>query len=110
MKITSHEESRIVFIHPAGDVDGKSAPDFKDQVLARIEPEGRIVLDMTGVSFMSSAGLRSMLLIYREAKGKAARIVLVGVNSDIRGSMSATGFLNFFTLNDRVEDAVATLA
>ena len=47
---------------------------------------------------MSSAGLRSMLLIYRAAKAKDAKVVLAGINKDIRSSMSATGFLTFFVL------------
>ena len=55
---------------------------------------------------MSSAGLRSMLLIYREAKSRGAKVVLAEVNKDIRGSMSATGFLSFFVVRDSVQDAM----
>lgn len=105
MQVDVRDDGGIVLIEPAGDIDGKTAPDFQDQVLARVQPGARIVLSLARVPFMSSAGLRSMLLIYREAKAKDARLVLAEVNKDIRNSMSATGFLSFFVVRDSVQDA-----
>ena len=89
-----------------GDIDGKTAPEFHDAVVKLVLPQARIVLNMEQVAFMSSAGLRTMLLIYREAKSKNAKVVLTGVNNDIRGSMSATGFLAFFVVVNSVQDAI----
>lgn len=105
MQVDVRDDGGIVLIEPAGDIDGKTAPDFQDQLLARVQPGARIVLSLARVPFMSSAGLRAMLLIYREAKAKDARLVLAEVNKDIRNSMSATGFLSFFMVRDSVQDA-----
>jgi anti-sigma B factor antagonist len=99
----------IVFIEPVGDIDGKTAPEFQETVLGLVQPSARIVLNLRRVAFMSSAGLRAVLLIYREAKSKAAKVVLAEVNSDIRASMSATGFLAFFVLCDRVPDSISVM-
>ncbi len=106
MQVDVRDDSGIVLIEPVGDIDGKTAPDFQDQVLARVQPGARIVLSLVQVPFMSSAGLRAMLLIYREAKSKDARLVLTEVNKDIRNSMSATGFLSFFVVRDSVQDGM----
>ena len=105
MQVDVRDDGGIVLIEPVGDIDGKTAPDFQEQMLNRVQPGARIVLSLAHVPFMSSAGLRSMLLIYREAKAKDARLVLAEVNKDIRNSMSATGFLSFFVLRDSVQDA-----
>ena len=105
MQVDARDDGGIVLIEPVGDIDGKTAPDFQEQLLARVQPGARIVLSLARVPFMSSAGLRSMLLIYREAKAKDARLVLAEVNKDIRNSMSATGFLSFFVVCDSVQDA-----
>ena len=105
MQVDVRDDGGIVLIEPVGDIDGKTAPDFQEQLLARVRPGARIVLSLARVPFMSSAGLRSMLLIYREAKAKDARLVLAEVNKDIRNSMSATGFLSFFVVRDSVQDA-----
>ncbi len=106
MQVDVRDDSGIVLIEPVGDIDGKTAPEFQEQVLARLQSGARIVLSLARVPFMSSAGLRAMLLIYREAKSRDARLVLAEVNKDIRGSMSATGFLSFFVLRDSVQDAM----
>jgi anti-sigma B factor antagonist len=106
MQVNVRDDGGVVLIEPDGEIDGKSAPEFHDTVLKLVLPQARIVLNMERVEFMSSAGLRSMLLICREAKSKAAKIVLARVNSDIRKSMSATGFLAFFVVADSVRDAI----
>lgn len=109
MQVEVHDDGGIVFIEPVGDIDGKTAPEFQDKVLGIVQPQARIVLNLERVAFMSSAGLRSMLLIYREAKSKDARVVLAKVNKDIRSSMSATGFLSFFVLCDSVQDSIRAM-
>ena len=107
MQIDVREDGGVVFIEPVGDVDGKTAPELLDAVTGLIKPKARIVLNMGQVAFMSSAGLRSMLLIYQQAKSKEAKVVLTGVNNEIRKSMSATGFLAFFIVADTVQDAIS---
>jgi anti-anti-sigma factor len=52
---------------------------------------------------MSSAGLRVLLLAHRRAQSSRARIVLAGLQPDVREVMSATGFLSFFDVLDTVE-------
>lgn len=106
MQVEAREDGGIILIEPVGDIDGKTSPEFQQQVLDLVQPKARIVLNLARVAFMSSAGLRSMLLIYREAKSMDARVVLAEVNRDIRNSMSATGFLPFFKVCDSVQDAM----
>jgi anti-sigma B factor antagonist len=109
MQVDIRNDGGIVFIEPVGDIDGKTAPELLDAVRKLVLPQARIIFNMERVAYMSSAGLRTMLLIYREAKSKAAKVVLSGVNNGIRGSMSATGFLAFFVVADGVQDAVLQL-
>jgi len=109
MQVDIREDGGIVFIEPVGDIDGKTASEFHDAVLNLIKPKARLVLNLERVAFMSSVGLRSMLLIHRKAESKDAKIVLAAVNKDILGSMSATGFLAFFVVGDSVQDAISRL-
>ena len=110
MQVDVRNDAGTSVVEPVGDIDGKTAPDFQTKVLGIVQPNAHIVLNLARVPFMSSAGLRSMLLIYREAKAKDARVVLAEVNKDIRNSMSATGFLSFFTLRDSVQDGMQAVA
>jgi len=110
MEVTMRDEGGVLLVEPVGDIDGKTAPDFQAQAVGWMQPEGRMVINLAQVAFMSSAGLRAMLLVYREAKTRGAKLVLAGVNKDIRGSMAATGFLAFFVVRDSVAEAIEAVA
>ena len=105
--IKTVEEMNVVEI--VGDIDGKSAPQAQEQILALIGPGSRILLDMSGVEYMSSAGLRMLLSSYRQVSSNDGQIGLVGLSEDIQDTMSATGFLRFFTTYESVEDGLAAL-
>jgi anti-sigma B factor antagonist len=109
MEISARNEGSVAVLEVAGDIDGKTAPAFQAQVLTQIQPGARILLDMEKVGFMSSAGLRVMLLTYREATGKQARLVLSGLNEGVRTSMAATGFIKFFTVRGSLAEGLAAL-
>jgi anti-sigma B factor antagonist len=68
-----------------------------------------VELDMSQVSYMSSAGLRMMLLLYLQAAGRDSKIALVGLSEEIEDTMSATGFLDYFTTRDTVEAGLEAL-
>jgi anti-sigma B factor antagonist len=68
------------------------------------------MLDMTKVDYLSSAGLRLLLLTYREVTAARGKVVLLGVSREIQTVMSHTGFLSFFVLSDSPEKAKQALA
>lgn len=92
-----------------GDIDGKTAPQVQDTILTHMQPGSKILLDMTGVSYMSSAGLRVLLTTYRRALQEQGQVMLAGLNSEIKETMSATGFLDFFVTSDSVEAGLQAL-
>ncbi|MGH7329226.1 MAG: STAS domain-containing protein, partial [Polyangiaceae bacterium] len=65
---------------------------------------------LTRVKFVSSAGLRLLLIVYRKLKDESRTLILVGVSDDIARVMSHTGFLSYFTLVNTEADAFSALA
>lgn len=93
-----------------GELDGSTAPLAQQQVLGALKPGRPVILDLTNVPYMSSAGLRMLLSTYRQVTNTGGQIVFVGVVDEIKDTMEVTGFLKFFTLADSLDDAMATLA
>lgn len=93
-----------------GEIDGKSAPQVQGELLTALQAGNRLLVDMRGVTYLSSAGLRMLLLLYRQVAAKNGKVVLVGVSEEIRDTMSMTGFINFFTLADSMAAGLAALA
>lgn len=109
MEIHSRSVEDAIVVEISGELDGKTAPMAQQQIVPLIPADGKVVLDMSDVGFMSSAGLRMMLLLYRHALSKQSRIALVGLSEDISDTMSATGFLDFFVVSDTVESGIGLL-
>jgi anti-sigma B factor antagonist len=94
----------------AGDLDGNTAPNVQAQIIPLALPNVKMVLDMSEVAYMSSAGLRMLLVMYRTIISKSGKVVLVGLSEDIRDTMSMTGFLDFFTYLETLDDGLKTFA
>lgn len=110
MNIATRIEGGHIIATVQGEIDGKSAPTVQSELLAALQNGNRLLLDMQGVSYLSSAGLRMLLLLYRQVAAKKGRVVLVGVAEEIRDTMSMTGFINFFILAENRETGLAALA
>ena len=65
---------------------------------------------MSGVSYISSIGLRALLLLHRETANQHGRIVLTGLSEMIHDTMFITGFLEFFEAYETYEQGLAALA
>jgi anti-sigma B factor antagonist len=90
-----------------GELDIATAPKLEDEV-RRLEAEGRklIVIDLRGLEFMDSSGLRALLAADTRARERGARLVLV------RGDDRIQRVLRITRLDERLEivDDAETLA
>ncbi|NEO27157.1 MAG: anti-sigma factor antagonist [Kamptonema sp. SIO4C4] len=107
IKITTVGEIQVISL--SGEIDANTAPQVQHEVLPLAIPESKILLNLSQVSYMSSAGLRMLLSLYRQTSNKAGNLVLVGLADDIRRTMAVTGFLNFFTTCDTLESGLQKL-
>ncbi|MEZ4869554.1 MAG: anti-sigma factor antagonist [Caldilineaceae bacterium] len=101
---------QVTVVAVAGDIDGNSAPEAQAQILPLAQPNAKIILDLQGVPFMSSAGLRLLLVIYRTLSGNGGKVALVGLSDDIADTMRLTGFLDFFSHHDSLDAGLAAVA
>ncbi len=93
----------------AGDVDANTAPKVQEKVLPLAQPDSKILLDLSHVPYMSSAGLRMLLSLDRRASAQEGQLVLVVLSEDIQDTMSVTGFLDFFTTCETLESGLEAL-
>lgn len=109
MDVTHRQQGAITVVSISGELDGKTAPLAQGQILPLIAPGGSILLDLSEVHYMSSAGLRMMLLLYRQALSQDNRVALVGLSNEIRDTMDATGFLDYFAVGESLDSGLALL-
>jgi anti-sigma B factor antagonist len=107
VKVFTVDQIQIVSL--SGELDANTSPVAQLQILPLATEGARILLDMNGVTFMSSAGLRMLLTTYREAVARKAQVALARLSEDLAETMSETGFLSFFAVHDDVETGVQAL-
>jgi anti-sigma B factor antagonist len=99
----------ITIIRLRGDLDSTTARAAQEQILHSLPASGMILLDLSEVPFVSSAGLRTMLLIYRQAQCINSSVALVGLAPDLQAVLGATGFLRFFACADSIPEGMSAL-
>ncbi len=96
MGIQFEKNDNGLLVNLEGKVDNKTAPEIQAALLKESANYDTITIDMSKVDYMASAGLRVLLLLYRQVKAKNGTVYLSAVSSEIREVMKITGFANFF--------------
>ena len=92
-----------------GEINGHTAPTVQEKLLPMVPADCRVLLDMRQVTYMSSAGLRILLLLYRQISAHEGQVVLTGLPEKIWDTMAITGFLNFFEAHPSFEEGMMAL-
>jgi anti-sigma B factor antagonist len=85
----------------AGDIDMAGGPILEEIMLAReaqLGISGDLVIDVEGVQFIDSSGLRSLLAAARRAGGRNARLELRAVGPEVIRLFEITGTLDQFNI------------
>lgn len=107
INITTADGIKIIAV--SGDIDASTAPTAQQEILPIAKEGIPILLDLTEVAYMSSAGLRVLLSVYRQITAKDIPFVLVGLSEELQDTMSVTGFLDFFTICETREAGLEQL-
>jgi anti-sigma B factor antagonist len=94
-------------VHVVGEVDTLTAPVLRtrlDEHLAEVE---LLVLDLTDVTFLGSAGLAVLVAAKDEADRVGHRLRLVPGSRIVVRALEATGLLTLFDLADTAAEALA---
>ena len=96
LEITQQQLPSAVVLRVAGSVDSNTAPELQAALLRATEvPAGGVELDLGKVSFMSSAGLRALLLAAKALQKRGERLRLSNVAPHVYNVLNLSGFTSF---------------
>lgn len=110
MEITTKRFNNCDMVVVRGRVDSSTAPQLTE-ALESVTGDGRykIVLDMSGLEYMSSAGFRSLLASQRVCKRyNRGEIVLAVVPERIQEALELAGFTELFKIYGDAVEAVGS--
>ncbi len=108
MNITEREQNGVTIFALEGRVDSEGAVDL-DLALqaATSEDKYKLVLDMSQVRYINSAGLRTLADILTQCQHNEGDLKLVDLNPKVQRVMQIIGFDKFFSIYPAVDDALA---
>ncbi len=80
-----------------GRIDTKTAPELEAALKGALDGITELVFDFTNVSYISSAGLR-VLLIAQKQMNKQGSMTILHANEDIMEIFEVTGFSEILTI------------
>jgi len=88
-------------------LDGANAGEA-EQELAPVLAEGRTtVVDATGCVYISSAGLRLLLVLAKRLRPQGAKVLIAGMSDELMDIMRVTGFDHLFAFHPDLKAAMA---
>ncbi len=95
MKTEIRQENEITIVAVSESVDALTAPDLTRTLSGEINSgHCNLVVDLTGVQFMSSAGLRTLLGAVKESRTNGGDLRIASVNPGIDKVLKMSGFHN----------------
>jgi anti-anti-sigma factor len=107
VQIHTNKEGNGTVVQLQGKVDATSAPSVEQALVGVIDQgEKRLVLDCAGLDFISSAGLRSLLLAVKKMKAAGGGISLAALQPNVKEVFDISGFSALFTIHGSRADAL----
>jgi anti-anti-sigma factor len=108
LQITQSTRDGIVILRPAGNLDSPAAPALQSAVSAAVT-EKCVAVDLSDVGFITSAGLRVILSIAKQAHARGGALAIFGLNTPVRETFEIAGFGPLIAIVGTEAEAVTKL-
>jgi len=99
-----------LILQPKKRIDSSTAKSFEEQANALVDAgPKKVVVDFSGVDYISSAGLRVVLTTAKRVKAAGGALTLSGVTANVKEVFDVSGFASIFGLHDSIDQAIASL-
>ena len=108
MDIQTEQQENVLILKPQGRIDSANAHDFQQSLSAAIgDRQGAVVADFASISYMSSAGLRAILIVAKALRQRGARFALCSMTPVIADVFTISGFSKVISVLDSRAAALA---
>ena len=109
MEIKIRTQDVVTIVSISGKIDSNTAPKAEGEIMPLITSDSRLILEMNECSYLSSAGLRILLMIAKTVSRVGGRAVLSGLLDEVHEVMEMTGFGDMFPNYPTTDAAIAAI-
>ena len=104
--IIHQEEDGLHILHLAGRLDSVTSPAAEQRIVDIIEKGDLLVVNLQDLVFISSAGLRLILVFMKKTKKRNARMIFCSPGDHILKTFEVSNFLEFLEIATSLEEAL----
>ena len=108
LDIQTEQADGYTICRPVGELDALTVSQFR-QALAELASNHRLLIDMSGVPFVDSAGLGALIGGIRRARELGGDVAVACSRPTLTRLLRTTGFDRIVTVVETVEEAAAAL-
>ena len=110
MEIAEERIGDIMVVSPFGRIDNETSPTFQARLLDRVDlATAKVIVDAAGIDYMSSAGLRALMMAAKRSKAQSGRFVIVALTPIVKEIFAISRFFHVVTVFDTRDEAIAAL-
>lgn len=107
MEAQVEEKGEIIIIRVQGRLDAASSPQLEKQINSIIETgHFKLILNFSGVEYLSSAGMRLMLSISKKLKHLEGKVVACNINDEVMSVIKMAGFQHVLEIYPTEEESI----
>lgn len=110
MKVVVERQNGVLSARVSGRVDSTNARDFEEAIRTAIEDDDRaVVMDFENLAYISSAGLRAVLMTAKNQWRRDAKFALCSLPDLVREVFEVSGFDKIITIHPGMDEARSAL-
>jgi anti-sigma B factor antagonist len=109
MEIDEHTEADHLVIALSGRLDSNTAPELEKSLSPRMQDRQTVIVDMSRLDYVSSAGLRVLLKAAKIARTEKHRLALAGLTAQVQEVFEISGFTAIFSIYESRQKAIEAL-
>ena len=110
MDIPTEQTNDALILMPGGRIDGQNALDFQASIDKAIGGSSvPVILELSNLSYISSAGLRVILLLAKTLKSRNVHFSMCSIAPAVKDVFEISGFGNLIAIHDTRESALADI-
>ncbi len=110
MDISENSRDGALVISAAGRLDSSTAATLEAVLPSRARDHAVVILSLADVPYVSSAGLRVLLIGAKSAKAAGHKLIITSPAPAVLEVFEISGFSKIFTIESDVDAALATIA
>jgi anti-anti-sigma factor len=111
MEIGTRKEGNATVATLAGRLDAVTAPEYESRINGLIEGgETLLVIDFEKLDYISSAGLRGLLVTAKLLKARQGQVRFANVRGAVKEVFDISGFGSIFQMDDSVASSLAAIS